>query len=596
MKELFVVPFAFGALFLFICLAVYWIRWFGQFDVAQRKLIARCLISLRSVRATGEVVRECLFHGRLWIHNARLGMMHTCFAAGWFLLIVVGHVQVAYDSGSLLHAPWYVIFYRWYVPLSPHTLTNEILEIVMNLLLLVMLIGVCMAVVKRFYVRLFGLKKNTRPAFIDLIPLWSLWCIFPLRFLAESMVVAANNEGGGPLTMFAGQFLESFLPADHLVFVCYALYSLSLGVFFVMLPFTRYMHIFTEIPLVYLRHWGICAGQKNDGMAQFQIHACSSCGVCVTECQLTALKRNNSQPAYFHRYLRRGSMPAHHLYNCLQCGRCKTVCPVGIETTQLRMNEWQTRLQTLTVNHSYLPKPQVKPATRVAYFQGCMGHLTPSVSRAMSDIFTMVKQEVIWIDADRSICCGRPMQRTGMVQQAKQLQEMCVEYIKACNAEVLVTACPICYRQFAQMPELGTRVLHHTQYLHELLSSGELKLSPLNQTAVYHDPCELSRQNDAVYEAPRAVLQKMVRLQQNDFERNNALCCGASLANTDISSAQRNTITQQVVSDLLKDGTEVLVTSCNLCKKTLQAQSPVAVKDIAELVRDSIVLSNNKTS
>jgi Fe-S oxidoreductase len=282
-------------------------------------------------------------------------------------------------------------------------------------------------------------------------------------------------------------------------------------------------------------------------------------------------------------------MPAHHLYNCLQCGRCKAVCPVQIDTTQLRMNEWQTRQQTLQVNHSYLPKPQVTSTTRVAYFQGCMGHLTPSVTRAMMEVFKAAKQDVVLVDADRSICCGRPMQRTGLVQQAETLLNKCVEHIAATNADLLVTACPICYRQFAQLPHVSFRVMHHTEYLYELIASENITLSPLSQTAVYHDPCELSRNGNALYNQPRAVLQKIVSLQHTAFERDNSLCCGASLANTDISTTQRAQITQKVVSDLLTPQTEVLVTSCNLCKKTLQAQSPVAVKDIAELVRDAMV-------
>ena len=63
-------------------------------------------------------------------------------------------------------------------------------------------------------------------------------------------------------------------------------YSSCLGIFFVALPFSRYMHIFTEIPLIFLRHYGLRSGEKESSFDHFQIEACSRCGVCIDPCQL----------------------------------------------------------------------------------------------------------------------------------------------------------------------------------------------------------------------------------------------------------------------------------------------------------------------
>jgi hypothetical protein len=48
-------------------------------------------------------------------------------------------------------------------------------------------------------------------------------------------------------------------------------YSISLGVFFFALPFSRYMHIFTEIPLIFLRNAGIRSGVQEKSYDHFQI-------------------------------------------------------------------------------------------------------------------------------------------------------------------------------------------------------------------------------------------------------------------------------------------------------------------------------------
>ena len=46
-------------------------------------------------------------------------------------------------------------------------------------------------------------------------------------------------------------------------------YSITLGVFFVALPFSRYMHIFTEIPLIFLRNAGLRERRKTVELRPF---------------------------------------------------------------------------------------------------------------------------------------------------------------------------------------------------------------------------------------------------------------------------------------------------------------------------------------
>lgn len=109
-------------------------------------------------------------------------------------------------------------------------------------------------------------------------------------------------------------------------------YSISLGVFFFALPFSRYMHIFTEIPLIFLRNAGIRSGVQEKVTIHFQIEACLRCGICIDPCQLqSAAGIDNVQSVYFLRDRRYGHLTDAVADNCLLCGRCVVACPVGIE-------------------------------------------------------------------------------------------------------------------------------------------------------------------------------------------------------------------------------------------------------------------------
>ncbi|MBO4561719.1 MAG: (Fe-S)-binding protein, partial [Bacteroidaceae bacterium] len=83
------------------------------------------------------------------------------------------------------------------------------------------------------------------------------------------------------------------------------LYSLMLGVFFVTMPFTRYMHIFTELLLIYFRKIGVREEAGKTGYTYFELNACSRCGVCITGCPLDSVLENHEiQSVYLIRSLR----------------------------------------------------------------------------------------------------------------------------------------------------------------------------------------------------------------------------------------------------------------------------------------------------
>src|SRR4030042_3910584 len=125
--------------------------------------------------------------------------------------------------------------------------------------------------------------------------------------------------------------------------------------------------------------------------------------------------------------------------------------------------------------------------------------------------------------------------------------------------------------------------MHHSQFIQQLMTSGKLSVSGSGTNAVYHDPCELSREL-RVYDEPRNVLGKFVNLVPASYEKNNSLCCGGSLANLSISMEKRLEITRDAYNKLTDQKPDMLVTSCPQCKKTFEKAANIPVLDLAEIV------------
>jgi len=152
----------------------------------------------------------------------------------------------------------------------------------------------------------------------------------------------------------------------------------------------------------------------------------------------------------------------------------------------------------------------------------------------------------------------------------------------------LVTSCPICLKVFREDYALeGIEVLHHSEYILRLLRTGRLRLSHGDTRYTYHDPCELGR-GSGIYDQPRAVIEAMGQLLEPAETRENALCCGSSVANTAISDGQQAAIARSVAAELEATGAETIVTACPLCKKALGRGTRHEVRDLAEIVSEAL--------
>lgn len=581
--DIFVIPFSIGTLFLFSVLIGKFVYWFIQIPKKDKNLIGKNLFSVKTLKSIWECITECLLHTRIFKTNPRLGFMHASIAFGWFMLILAGYFQSVAANGAWIEPPYVAIFLKYFVPTEDYRFAH-LFAAVMDFFLLLVLTGILLAAVKRIRPQAAGLKRPTKHTPFDKIALISLWAIFPLRLLAESFTSGAF-ESGSFLTGSLGYLFSLFLPVEQLYYPTYWAYSIALGVFFCAMPFSRYMHIFGEVGLIFLRNWGLKTEDKLTGYANFELQSCSRCGMCIDVCQLSsAAKINDVQSVYFLRDERYHTLSRRVANNCLMCGRCEKVCPVLIKSNQHRLLTRKSPFETVKPDFSYLEKSGVAAASGdVAYFAGCMTHLTPSIKVSMLRIFEKADVRYTFIDEEKGACCGRPIMLSGALNAADEMIAFNTKIIKESGAKMLVTSCPICYKFFNENYRLDIPVMHHTEYINLLMKEGKIKLHKTAEKYVYHDPCELGRLS-GIYEQPRTVLQKTGILVSVPEERADALCCGGSLANMEINYAERGNIVREAIRTLSAEEPDCLVTACPLCKKTFNKERIIDVKDIAEVV------------
>jgi len=589
----FIWPFTIGLLFISSFLVFIIGIWISSLSKIDKSRIVHSIFTRKSLLSIRETVMESLLHRKIFRKNPVLGYMHMSLAFGWFLLIVVGHIEAVNHYHSFSVPAYKAIFFRYFVTEPEVTLSGKILAASMDIILIFVLSGVLLAYYKRFNRRVFGMKKTTKLKAGDRIALSALWLIFPLRFLAES-VSAGIHQNGSIFSQPTGNMLASLLPVQSLEMPLWWAYSGSLALFFFALPVSRYMHIPVEVVLIFLRNYGIRVKKRIDGFSRIQVYSCSRCGICLDSCQMTHAAIKDTQSVYVLKHIRNRNLSDEKLFNCLLCGRCQPDCPVGLELNNLRITQRIESTKEYNSSYEYLKngKVPISPQSEVIYFAGCMTHLTPSIIKSMREIFRIADVKYWFMDEEKTACCGRPLMQVGQYDAAKKLIAHNRERILASGAKKLVVSCPICYKVFNEDYAMaGITVQHHSEYLLELMAEQRIPMLKMPVRAVYHDPCELGR-GSGIYHQPRLLLDEYVNLIPMKNEKESAYCCGGSLANVKIQMHERNQIRDKALDEYLAYEPELLVTACPLCKKTFAKSNKLPVHDIAEIIYMAISKNN----
>lgn len=202
-------------------------------------------------------------------------------------------------------------------------------------------------------------------------------------------------------------------------------------------------------------------------------------------------------------------------------------------------------------------------------------------------------------------CTGDPARRAGN-DFLFQMQAMSnIQVLNGYDIKRVVTACPHCFNTIRnEYPALGGnyKVVHHTQFLQELINKGQLKVSGgdfKGKKITYHDSCYLGRAN-GIYEAPREVLSSLdAELVEMKRCRTKGLCCGAGGAQMFKEPEEGDKdINIERIEEALDTNAEIVAAGCPFCMtmltdgvKNKEKESSVKVYDIAELIASAEGLS-----
>lgn len=239
----------------------------------------------------------------------------------------------------------------------------------------------------------------------------------------------------------------------------------------------------------------------------------------------------------------------------------------------------------------------------VLFWVGCAGSFDERAKKiTKAFVKLLIKAEVSFaVLGPEESCTGDPAKRAGN-EFLFQMQAMTnIEVLNGYEVKKIVTACPHCFNTLKnEYPGLGGKyeVVHHTQFLKQLLDEGKLKVEGgrfSGKRITFHDPCYLGRANNE-YEAPRAVLAKLEsELVEMKSCKAKGLCCGAGGAQMfKDAEAGKKEINIERTEQALDTQPDIIAAGCPFCNtmmtdgvKNKEKEGSIAVMDIAELIQQA---------
>ncbi len=110
-------------------------------------------------------------------------------------------------------------------------------------------------------------------------------------------------------------------------------------------------------------------------------------------------------------------------------------------------------------------------------------------------------------------------------------------------------------------------VVHHTEYLAELVKEGRLKpTAPMEKTVTYHDPCYNARHND-VWRGAREVIEAIPGTEYEELHRHehSTFCCGAGGGRMWMEERMGKKVNIERTDEALASASDTLAVGCPFC-------------------------------
>jgi Fe-S oxidoreductase len=320
------------------------------------------------------------------------------------------------------------------------------------------------------------------------------------------------------------------------------------------------------------------------------------------------------------------------LWACTNCMACEEACPVYIEqiSRNIDLRRYLVLVETKYSSDIRLTLKNLEKSNNpwgmarglrtewakdlgvkifsevtdpeILFWVGCCGSFDARNQRVATSIVKILQASGIrfGILGNEEGCCGDPARRIGNEYLFQMTAEANIEIMKRYGVKKIFTLCPHCFHTLKnEYPQLGGefQVIHHTQFLTELISSGKLKLTkPINKVITYHDSCYLGRANQ-IFDAPRKILKSIPGLKLIEMERHHhrSFCCGAGGGRMWMEEHIGTRINQMRTDQAIEVKAELIGTACPYCltmlfdgiKEKGKAET-MAAFDLSELVEQSM--------
>ena len=321
------------------------------------------------------------------------------------------------------------------------------------------------------------------------------------------------------------------------------------------------------------------------------------------------------------------------VWDCVTCGACVRECPVGIEhidhVIDLRRNlvmvesrfpeEAGAMLRDVDRSSNPWGKPQadrthwadglgvrvLQPGETppdVLFWVGCAPAFDERAKQAA--VSTAKLMQMAGVDfailGPREACTGDPARRMGDEYTFQRLAGQNVGTLNETGVKKIVTTCPHCFNTIGnEYPDFGGRyeVVHHTEFLAELVREGKLAPLPSERTITYHDSCYLARHND-VPSQPRELVDAVGKAIEMPRHGERTFCCGAGGARMWMEEKRGRPINHERVREAAATGAETLAVACPFCTVMLddgvrETGAKMQVIDLATLLAEAVEKRRN---
>jgi Fe-S oxidoreductase len=237
------------------------------------------------------------------------------------------------------------------------------------------------------------------------------------------------------------------------------------------------------------------------------------------------------------------------------------------------------------------------------FWVGCAGSFddrAKKITKAFVKLLNKSNVDFAVLGAEES-CTGDPAKRAGNEFLFQMQAVTNIEVLNGYEVKKIVTTCPHCFNTLRnEYPSLGGnyKVVHHTQFLRDLLNEGRLSIEGgqfKGKRITFHDPCYLGRANN-VYEAPRDLIRKLdAELVEMKSCKSRGLCCGAGGAQMFKDAEPCNKeVNIERTEQALDTKPEIIAAGCPFCNtmmtdgvKNKEKEGKIAVMDVAELIANA---------